>query len=291
MKVFSSLGFILMFVSSAVQSQDIINYNHPVDYSDKKQSYYLGILKLALDASQDRFGPYQLKAHQVVMLQERTARMVGKGELLDVTWRMTNREMERQLKPIYVPLLKGLMGMRLFVIKKDHQALFNKDLSLQAIQRMTAGQGHDWPDTEILRANNFKLQEGHDKNLLKMLNYGRIDYFPRALHEPWTEISELPHLVVEQNILLRYPAPMYFFVNKKNKRLHQRLSYGLKQLLVSGKFDQYFYQHPLIIEALAKAKLANRKVIAINNPLLSSQSKELLKDKKMWIDLEKLASN
>ena len=49
-----------------------------------------------------------------------------------------------------------------------------------------------------------------------MLEGGRYDYFPRGVHEPWSEITARPHLplTVEKHILVKYPMPAYLFVNK-----------------------------------------------------------------------------
>lgn len=200
------------------------------------------------------------------MAQARTSMMLQKNELIDLTWRMTSQKLEQQLQAIYFPILKGLMGYRIFIIRKNKQHLFNENISLTDLQRIDLGQGHNWPDTDILIANGFKVVRGNDIFLITMLKKNRFDYFPRALHEPWLEIVDEKELAVEKNLMLQYPAPVYFFVNKKNKRLQQRLSYGLTQLLESGKFEQFFLNHTVTSGILTKATVNKRTVFYSPQP-------------------------
>ncbi|MFD2449342.1 hypothetical protein ACFSQE_13670 [Vogesella fluminis] len=52
-----------------------------------------------------------------------------------------------------------------------------------------AGQGHDWPDTYILRAAGLPVETsiGYEA-LFGMLRHGRFDYFPRGVLEVEDEI-------------------------------------------------------------------------------------------------------
>lgn len=133
--------------------------------------------------------------------------------------------------------------------------------------------------------------EGNDYYLLSMLKGKRFNYYPRALHEPWVEISDDNGVVVEKNIVLKYHAPIYFFTNKANHRLQQRLAIGLERLISSGEFDQYFYQHELIRDVLQKAQLDKRKVFELENYNNSKKTRALAKDKSLWFDLTKSRLN
>jgi hypothetical protein len=211
--------------------------------------------------------------------------MVEQASTLDVTWRMTSKDLEERLQAIYFPVLKGIMGYRVFIVRHD-DTFFSPLTTLEQIKSIPAGQGHDWPDSEILRFNGFDVIEGGAYNLLNMLEKHRFDYFPRALHEPWTEIENNSHFMVDRFFLLKYPAPMYFFVNKTNKRLHDRISQGFQKSIASGAFDTLFYQHPITEGILSKANVAQRKVFELANPLLSEKSKKIIKDKTLWLEID-----
>lgn len=292
MKIISLISILLYSLLNAMcfagEQIDTIRYIESAQHPDPKQGYFVELLSLALAASKDEYGDYQLQPVRYEMAQGRASMMLQRNELIDVHWRMTSKSLESKLQAIYFPILKGLMGYRIFIIRKEDQPLFKQVNSLAELKKLPLGQGINWPDSEILLSNDFNVIKGYDIHLLKMLKRKRFDYFPRALHEPWLEIANEPDLMVEQSFMLTYPAPMYFFVNKNNKRLTDRLTLGLKRLLNSGKFEHYFENHAITSNILAKAKLANRRVFQLSSPLLSKQTNELLKDKRLWIKVNDL---
>ena len=222
------LLFIMALVSNFTFAHeiDLVRYIESKKYPDLKQSYFVDLLTLALEASKHRYGEYKLQPVNIEMGQARSSAMLQQNELIDLTWRMTSKTLENKLQAIYFPILKGLMGYRIFIINKNKQHLFTKNTSLAHLQQVTLGQGHNWPDTDILISNNFNVVRGSASFLINMLKKGRFSYFPRALHEPWLEIAEEEELTVEKYLMLQYPAPIFFFVNKQNTRLQQRLSFG-----------------------------------------------------------------
>lgn len=267
-----------------VSATDLIRYVDSKKYPDPKQSYFVDLLTLALEASKEEFGDYQLQPVAIEMAQGRTSMMLQHNKFIDLTWRMTSHELEQKLQAVYFPILKGLMGHRIFIIRKNTQSLFSENIALKNLKKIPLGQGYNWPDTDILIANGFSVTKGYDIYLLEMLKRSRFDYFPRALHEPWHEIENEPELVVEKHLLLKYPAPIFFFVNKQNKHLQQRLTLGLTRLLDSGKFEHFFLNHPITAGILAKTDVSKRRVFELNNPLLSQQVKKLLTDERLWIN-------
>ncbi len=269
-----------------VHATDLIRYVESKKYPDPNQSYFTDLLTLALEASRKEYGDYQLQPVAIEMAQGRTSLMLERNELVDLTWRMTSKTLEKNLQAVYFPILKGLMGYRIFIILKNKQHIFTKETPLQKLQNIALGQGYNWPDTDILLANGFSVAKGYDNHLLDMLKKGRFIFYPRALHEPWPEIINESKLAVEENLMLKYPAPIFFFVNKQNKRLEQRLTLGLTKLLVSGEFEKFFLNHPVTSEILTKAKVDKRTVFVLKNPLLSEQTKTLLEDKRLWIELK-----
>lgn len=277
---------ILLSNGTFAHKADLVRYVASKKHPDLKQSYFVDLLTLALEASKSRYGDYKLQPIDIEMAQARTSRMLQRNELIDLTWRMTSQLLEQKLQAIYFPILKGVMGYRIFIIHKNQQHLFSKNISLIDLKKIALGQGYNWPDTDILLANNFEVIEGNDDSLIKMLKKERFIYFPRALHEPWLEIADEKELTVEGHLMLQYPAPTFFFVNKKNTRLHQRLTFGLAQLLESGKFEHFFINHRITSDILTKANVKNRTTFTLHNPLLSERAKELMKDKRLWIKLK-----
>jgi hypothetical protein len=77
---------------------------------------------------------------------------------------------------------------------------------------------------------------------------------------------------VEQTKALFFPFPIYFWVNKDNQALAQRIEHGLTLALADGSFRKLFETyHAKEIAALAEEK---RQVIRLNNPILPPGSPE-----------------
>lgn len=70
---------------------------------------------------------------------------------------MTSKQREQELLPILIPILKGLIGYRVMVLQDTRQQELTHILRTKQIKNMPAIQGIGWADTDILRANGFKV--------------------------------------------------------------------------------------------------------------------------------------
>lgn len=238
--------------------------------ADRRHDYYVAALKLALEKSEQRYGGYRLRPNTMDAPQERLLRLISTGESLDVMWSMTTRERETYLRPVRIPLLKGLMGYRVLIVRAEDREAFEAIRHKEQLAEKVAGQESDWPDTKILRANDLPVTTAAYEKLFTMLQHKRFDYFPRAINEPWSEIeqhSELD-LIVDEHLLLHYPTAIYFFVHKDNAALAERLAFGLKAAQADGSFDRLFYKHPENAKAFSASDLLSRRILSLKNPLL-----------------------
>jgi len=204
---------------------------------------------------------------------------------LEIFWSMTSIELEQEFTAIYIPIFRGLLGMRIPLVKQENVNMFAGVNSLAELQNFKAGSGKTWPDTEILEHNALPVVKTLKyQNLFPMLEGGRFDYFPRGLHEPWQEIinNEQLNLAVENNILIRYTAPNYFFVAKDNLKLAKQLTGLLNELVDSGEFSKLFFADEEVKSALSKANVKNRIVFEIENPTLSENTPTARKE--LWFD-------
>jgi hypothetical protein len=252
---------------------------------DQQKTYYVALLQLAIEKAEHKFGPATVQAFGTPMVYQRKLVSLNKGEL-DVMWAITSETREQELLPVMIPLFKGLIGYRVMVIQDTKQKEFSHVLSTQKIKNMVALQGLDWVDTDILRANGFKVETSDWYNsLYKGVSLGHYDYFPRSILEPWAEMRRyrFKNLVVENKHLLYYPAAMYFFVQKNNKALAERLEFGLNQAIDDGSFDQLLYNYPAHLKALSKGKLNTRIIHRLSNPFLPKTAP--LTDKRLWHQL------
>ena len=215
------------------------------------------------------------------------ARMLNdlQNKQLDVIWSMTSRQLEEDYQAVYIPLFRGLLGMRVALVKAQNRELFSSVTSLLDLKRYTAGQGKTWPDTKILNANQLPVVTTLKyPNLFPMLEGERFDYFPRGVNEPWDEIanhSELD-LIVEPHLIIKYTAPLYFFVNKNNLTLHQQLNDALNEMIDDGTFNAMFLADSQVQTVLSKANLSSRRVIELENPTLSPNTPN--KNSPLWFN-------
>jgi len=186
-------------------------------------------------------------------------------------WGGSQHSDEARLMPVRIPLFKGLLGYRILTIRKGDQHRFDGIRSLSQLKQLMAGQGYTWGDRLILKGNGFPVKSGaNNAELFSMLQHGVIDYFPRALYEPWGELEQYAENepAVEQNLLLIYPYAMYFYVAPGNQRLHDQLYYGLEEAIGDGSFDALFYSDPMIQTMLARADVGKRTILRLINPYL-----------------------
>lgn len=271
-----------LFASPLSHALDLITMR-PIFYSgDPKTSYKYQLLDLLLKRTENTYGPYKIHFTKIINSQKRDINQLISGDI-NVFISMTSQAREEAMQAVRYPVFKGLYGYRVFLIKASEQKRFSKITSIEQLKKLTAVQGTHWPDLQILKSNGFNTEgTSHHKSLYKMLQFGRVDYFPRGIHEPWRELNDRPKmgLAVEKDLMLYYPAPGYIFVSKHNKRLENRFKAGFETIIASGEFDRFFNQHPQIIEMKRQANMSNRTLFQLTNPLLSPMTP--LEDKRLW---------
>jgi hypothetical protein len=86
-------------------------------------------------------------------------------------------------------------------------------------------------------------------------------------------------LIVDQHLVIHYPAAVYFFVSRAHPELAETVRLGLYRAIESGKFDRLFYGH--FAEAIEQARLSHRQVIELRNPLLPESTP--LQNERLWL--------
>lgn len=229
--------------------------------------YLQALLQLAVEHSGSDWE--FVEAHDA-MTQARVIReLAGCTGRVDLIWTMTSIEREGQMLPVRIPVDRGLIGHRIALVRRADADRWAGLTGLEQLRHCIAGQGHDWPDTDILRANGLPVQSASRYELLfDMLRRGRIDYFPRAVFEIDDELAGplAQDLVVEPNLLIRYPAASYLFVRPDRPQLAADLERGLESALADGSFRRLFQHH--FGDLIARHRLAQRAVLSLHNPLL-----------------------
>ncbi len=284
-----TVGAILFVLSGQLHAEILVRHVGPEEKVDIRKFYFIDLLTLALKKSSERFGPFKMQQHPQSIGQSRAFLHLKDRRYLDVVWSMTSRERETIARPIRIPLMKGMMGYRVLIVHRQKQQGFGAICRLDQLKKFIAVQGDDWPDTQILRRNGLRVADSNNYlMLMSHIDSGRFDYFPRTALEAWKELETVEHdnLTVDQHLLIRYPAAIYFFVHQNNRQLAERIEYGLRQAMNDGSFDELFINHPSHINAFKSLNIQKRRVLELDNPLLPEDTP--LHKKKYWMTVEKL---
>lgn len=260
----------------------VVRYPTLTDVSGQlyHHDYYLEILHLALASSGRN---YRVETVPLPEFREvRSEISLVKG-LYDIHWLHTNRQRETRLRPIRIPLLKGMIGWRLLLVREEDQDRFAAIIDVDPLRKLPTVQGHDWPDALIMQHNGFSVvRSANWEGMFRMLASGRVDYFPRGATEVHGEIAQFPEhgLVVEQNLALHYLSAYYFFVAPDNEELAQVIEKGLNNAIANGSFDEIFRKH--FAETIEQSNLSNRKILRMENPLLPPETP--LERAELWFD-------
>ncbi len=248
----------------------------------KSDDLVVNLLKLVVAKSGQN---YKVTPATEELTDERAMAELESGGI-DVYWTMTSKANEEKMLPIRLPVDKGLLGYRIFLIRKGEQHRFESINAIKDFKGLYAGQGGGWPDTIILKdAGLDVVTTVKYKNLFPMLDGSRFDYFPRGINEPWGELvtwAQYP-LTVEENIVLKYPTALYFFVRSGNVKVARMIEEGFEAAIQDGSFDEMFYSSKVISDMVKNSNLRSRRIISINNNLLSDKTP--LDRKELWFDI------
>ena len=241
---------------------------------DTKPTYDL--LQLALNETEEFYGSadvlrseYITQGRAVVELESGHRNVV---RLINV---VGDEDREKNLLPVKIATDGGLIGLRVCIIRRDDQARFANIRSHTDIEKagIIFGQGVHWPDTRILEANAFNVvSSARFENLFTMLSEGRFNCFLRGANEALEDLERYgkDDLMIEPGLLFAYPSASFFFVAKDDQDFAARLELGLRRAVADGRYAEHFnhYYRP----SIDSLNLVKRRVIRLNNPLLSDET-------------------
>lgn len=262
----------------------------PQSEYDSSHDYFKGLLELILDETKDKYGKTDIQFSSK-MEQGRAFLSLKNREILDIHWAGTSLQRESDFTVIKIPLVKGLLGYRLFIINKKNKKLFDEIKTFDDLKKFKACQGTHWPDTKILENSGLKVVKNTQYELMfSQISVNRCDYFPRGVHEIVSEIkareNKYENLMMYENLIIYYPFPMYFFVAKENIILSKRVEEGLLRIIDSGVFDSYIKSHSVTKHLFPIENWMDAKVFKLENPFMNIDKRYF--NKKYWILLEEI---
>lgn len=270
---------------SGVAKAQPVEIKIPAPYSDKDiaHQYYIGLAKMALRYA-DAGATFEL-VETMHMNQARAVKELQKGNL-DLFWIGTDSTLEQQLRAIPIPLDKGLMGFRRFIILKKNKPVFDRITTLKQLKQHVACQGRHWIDTNVLKAAGLPVLDSPvHADLFELLAAERCDYFPRGLHEGLAEVEQYreqyPEFMVSDRIILHYPFTVYFFTTRENETLARQIESGLEKMIDEGQLMRYMRSHPSMSRVFPLRQFAGATIISLPNPALPADTP--VSDPRYWL--------
>jgi hypothetical protein len=265
-------------------------YNAPESVLDARYAYHWEILRTALDKTAAKWGPYKMVAAETMTELRQTEELMRASGKLSVMYLDAGPEFEERLIPVRIPVDRGLVSYRIFLIHKDNKDLLKNVRNLSDLRRFSIGQGLGWGDVEILQASGLKVVTGSSyEGLFEMLANKRFDLFSRGAVEILQEYEDrkaaLPDLAIEQRLLLYYPLPMYFWFPKtdEGKRMAERSREGMLRMIEDGTYEEIFQKYQG--SKIEKLHLQDRLMIKIPNRGLPPETP--FNDLRLWFKLGK----
>lgn len=225
------------------------------------------MLSLALSKSNQ---PYSIRLAPAVVNQERALAMLQSGQI-NVVDTGGSEALAERFDPVYRPIDLGLLGWRVFVIRKDEASLFANVHTLDDLKRFTAGQGVNWPDVRILRSAGLRVIEVDTvENLISMVRGKRFGFLPLGATEAYGFLSlygqHSPELNVEKTVALVYRFGNIFYLKRGNPELKAAIERGLDAALADGSLLRLLKTNAIFQDAFERAELKNRLIIRIPTP-------------------------
>ena len=275
--------FILLFSVNAKSASWQITFPSSLETASTIDEYPIKLLALALDQTGVS---YQLIPSDNFLSKGKAIDRLQDNREINIVWGMTNVQREKDLLPIRIPIFKGLIGWRLFLIRQDMAERFTYIQQFEHLVKLSPLQGRDWPDTKILQSNGFDvITERNQTSLMKMLGRAQGDFFPRSIIEVWEELERSKvaneiQIQIQPSLGIRYPAAIYFFVNKKSVPLANLIETGLEKAIENGTYEALFVEnYKTYIE---KAQIENRTFYPLENAFLPEETP--LDRKELWFD-------
>lgn len=242
--------------------------------SHDRFGYEIELLQHLLDITAEQYGPSKAAALDDQLTEQQGMRALTRGDV-DIAFLPTSKRREANFQAIKQPLLQGMLGYRLLLTTQASNSKFKSINNLAELREgAIAGFGLHWEDLRILYRNRLPVMTSPQyQELFSMLGTAQIDYLPRGLNEIELELVEQSKvhedLTINQDIALFYTFPRYFFVNRSNAQLAERLKAGFVLAKRDGSFKALFNKH--FGEVIAQLEGQSRVLIKLNNPFLPSE--------------------
>ena len=248
--------------------------------TSSRQVYEQEILEAALNATKTSHGDWKLLTDVTDYPTAAEEAAVFREKGFDIFGTVMGNVKLAEEKKIIIPqpIMKGLLGYRILIIRDADKQKFAAIKTPAQLQKLRLGIPATWADAELFRKNGYTVVEkGSFDELFNRLRNNEFDYVSFGANEVDSVFSERAAagggLTIDSSLLVYYPFPLVFYVNPDNTALAERVSQGLKTISTNGELDKVFNSH--YGELLGNLHLPKRQLISLKNPVLPKEMANL----------------
>jgi hypothetical protein len=229
---------------------------------DRRVDFAAELLALCLARSPT---PYRLEISDALIgPAAREAAVQGR---VDVVLMPNTTRTTGGLRPVKMPLTRGLLGVRLLLARPEDAPKFAEVATIDQLKRdFRVGYGRNWLDRDEMQALGFRMELVDTYTaLFDGLRAGRFDYVSRGVSEVSNELVD-PRLAgsglaIVPGIALSYPLDDYFWVHPRNARLAADIEAGCRRALADGSYAALFERFHL--GAMRAMRMHERTVLHV----------------------------
>jgi len=259
---------------TAGESGGIVLWNG--NKTESRQKYEREVLEAALTATKVSHGVWSLQEDltEYPLAEDEASVFRTKGVDIFGTVAGNAKLANEQKILIPLPLMKGLLGYRILIIRAADKGKFAGVKTPAQLQKLRMGIPSTWADAELFRQNGYAVEEkGSFDDLFTRLENKEFDYVTFGANEVTgvfnARAAKSGKLIVESTLLVFYPFPLVFYVNPDNKALAERVTKGLQIISGNGELDAIFNRY--FAADLKAVNLPARTMITLKNPILPAE--------------------
>jgi ABC-type amino acid transport substrate-binding protein len=237
---------------------------------DSLHNYKYELIKLALDITRSQYGDYILDPYGSDPGAPRLAQLINDGKIVNLLWASPGTPIAKaNVIGIPIDIMHNLLGFRICFTHQETKSVLEKVNDVNSLRMIKIGQGRNWSDIKIYKHNRIEpITTPEITNALGLLGKKRIDCFPMGATEVLPIFNEqrkhFPYLSIDNNLLIYYDYPIYFYISKTEPELAKRMKEGLLALQKNGEFNALFQRY--FAKDLLSLHLNSRKIICLKSP-------------------------
>ena len=275
---------ILFYLLWAIPVYASDKYRVWVAGTEARKLYESAVLRLALEKSVPKYGPFLLEDEKVGGSVKRVAERIKDEKIPLMMVTTSDPVSSRYLSSLgnisNHKILNGVLGYRKLMVIESNLPKFNALKNGSDLKSLKAGQVENWIDKKIYEINGYNVVSSYSfEALFRMLVHNRFDYLPLGVGEIGQTLKgvkeDYPNITIVPDVYIHYELPLFLYFNKNEKKLKARLELGLKKIIDDGSgqvlFDEFHKKF------LKEVKSSSAKLYKLDSSLVE-QIKQLVSE-------------